>query len=106
MLARVFLVLHAVISTIYFLPTPAYSWDITDEPFIGFDVAPMFPPESVPIVVTAVHPGSQAEAAGLKAGDVITSILLITDNKNNIPQPSHPEAGVAPNFLNPTIEDL
>jgi hypothetical protein len=104
---RAFFLLALAFASILFSSVRAHTADITDEPYIGLDIAPDYNTDGTPAVVTRVHPGSQAEAAGIEAGDVFKSILLITDSKNNIAQPSRRERGIVPpDFLNPTTEDV
>jgi hypothetical protein len=103
----------------------AHATDISDEPFIGLDlgtITPVLrerfkitwtgtgnrfrsPPTKFSTVVTAVHPGGQAEAAGFQPGDVVLSVGAYLGG-SPIVQPSYPESGPTSDFQDPTIEDL
>src|SRR5262249_17915723 len=60
------------------------------------------PPTTASSVVTAVHPNSQAEAAGIQPGDVV---LFVSTLGQRI-QPSYPQAGPQTSFEDPTIQDI
>jgi hypothetical protein len=106
--------------------TLAHARDITDEEFIGIDIGqitdnarsfynipnnktccPNRTPRTISSsIITAVHPGTQAQAAGLQPGDVILSLMVIADSRYSIIQNSYTQAGPTLDFEDPTVSEI